>query len=55
MPSLTSLRTLDFKGFKAKGNMFEFVLLVVLTSYNMEMGLEEGQNLEQTSGQEADV
>lgn len=31
------------------------MLLVVLTSYNMEKGLEEGQNLGQTSSWEADV
>lgn len=30
MSSLTSLRNLDFKGFKAKGDMIGFMLLVVL-------------------------
>lgn len=40
MSSLTSSRTLDFKDFKAKGSMTEFMLLAVLTSYNMQMSVE---------------
>mgnify|MGYP006951376541 CR=1 FL=1 len=55
MSSLTSLRNLDIKGFKAKGDMIRFMLLVVLTGYNIEKELEEGQNLEQTSSWEADL
>lgn len=35
--------------------MIRFMLLVVLASYNMEKGPEEGQNLGQTSSWEADV
>lgn len=55
MSSVTSLRNLDFKGFKVKGDMIRFMLLVVLTGYNIEKGLEEGQNLGQTSSWEADL
>lgn len=55
MSSFTSVKLWILRVLKQMGNTIRSMRLVVLTGYNMEWGLGEGQILGQTSSWETDV